>query len=255
MSDENLQIMKPAEAGAVAATRPMPTAIELLSGVLERNGNVLDEKTVGVVKELRQMVREERDETAKLAFGKALFQLQKSMPEIYCDKAAKDRNQNTTFVYCSEEEILKMLRPHLLKHGFVTLTGQTQQDGFVTVTVTLIHEGGHQETRPYTVRAGVGNSVKDNTMVDTSAATSAFRHLLQKMFWLKSRISTEQDARDMGEYITKEQADKLEHRIQMINGDVKKFLGLAEAESFSKIYAMKYNLLDQFLRIKEQAKK
>lgn len=241
----DLQVMKPGETGAVAKIPPR-NALELMDAVI--TGGITAEN-VAVIKELRQMAKEERDDAAKIAFGKALFQLRKTMPQIFCDKEGPDK----TFVYCSEEEISKMIEPHLLAHGFCTLFGQEKDGELVKVTITLIHEAGHQESRSYAVRTGVGNRMKDNTQVDTSAATSAWRHLVQKMFGLKSRISDDQDAKNMGEYITQAQADELEHRIKMINGDVKKFLGLAEADSFKTIYASKYKLCDANLRLKEHA--
>lgn len=247
MNPNQLEIMAPAEAGAVAL-QPPRNALQLLDAVI--TGGITKEN-VEVIAQLRQMAKEERDDAAKIAFGKALFQLRKTMPQVYCDKQGPD----SSFVYCSEEEISKMIEPHLLAHGFCTLFGQEKEGELVKVSLTLIHEAGHQETRSYTVRPGIGNRMKDNTQVDTSAATSAWRHLVQKMFGLKSRISTDQDAKNMGEYISEQQAAELEHRLKMINGDVKKFLALAEADSFKTIYAMKHKLLDQFLRIKEQAGK
>lgn len=241
-----------------------PTALQLLSGVLDRIGGMADTKTmgeaVGIVKELKQMAKEERDDNARVAFGRAFYQLKKNMPALYMDKAGHNRAGEQTFVYCSEEEIAKMLEPHLMAHGFVMLTGQENKDGLVTISITLIHAEniqepggpcGHQETRLYTVRPGIGNSVKDNTMVDTSATTSAWRHLTQKMFGLKSRISNEQDPRDRGEYITPDQAADLEHRLTMINGDKKKFLEMADAESFATIYSASYKWVESQLRRKE----
>lgn len=234
-----------------AAAKPMPSALQILEGAIA--GGITKEN-VEVVAQLRAMVKDERDEQAKLAFGRALFQLKKNMPEIYCDKAGKDKNGNITFRYCSEEEISKMLEPHLMAHGFVTLFGQEKQGDLVTVSITLIHEAGHQETRSYTVHTGIGNSVKDATMVDTSAGTSAWRHLVQKMFGLKSRLRDEDDPRNLGENITQAQADELEHRLKMVNGNVADFLATAQVTKFADIKTANLPIMEGLLRRKEGRK-
>ncbi len=176
-------------------------------------------ENVAVVKELIQMVREQRAEEAKAAFARAFYQLKKSMPELYADKEAKDRSGNVTFRYCSEDELSKILNPHLLAHGFTDLFGQEQTDGRVIVKYTLMHEAGHSETREFSVRAGSPNAMKDAAMCDTGAATTAWRHLVMKLYGLKSRITDGQDPHVEGAFIGVDKRQYLKEQIAELGGE------------------------------------
>ena len=198
--------------------------------------------------------REELREGAKETFGRAFFQLRKSMPEIYADKAAKTSSGTIAYTYCSEEEISKMLEPHLFRHGFAMMFGQRAEDGRTVAIVTLIHEGGHQETREYSVRSGSTNAMKDATAADAGATTTAWRHLMIKMFALKSRLRSEDDPRNEGGAVTPEIAFELERRVGETNSNKDAFLKFAGAKTFAEIPAGKYDVLDGYLRKKEAGK-
>jgi hypothetical protein len=203
------------------------TAMDLLEAAV--NGGITKD-SVEVVKELRAMVREERNDQAKAEFAKAFFRAKRDMPEIYADKEAKDRNGNVVYVYCSEEEISKKLDPHLMRYGLTTMFGQTEKDGRITVEVTLIHEGGHSEIRGFTVRAGTPNAMKDGAMCDAGAATTALRHLLTKWFGLKSRITdfdAKTDASIVGETIKPDKQIYLKERVKEVGADERAFLEYA----------------------------
>ncbi len=232
--------------------------------ILERaiRGGVTKEN-IEVAKELLQMAREQRAEDAKAAFAKAFLQLRKNMPEIYADREAKNDGK-LVYTYCSEEEIAKKLEPHLLTYGFTMLPGQTMEGGLITVNVTLIHEAGHAETRGYTVHPGTSNKMKDMTACDTGAATAAWRHLMIKMFGLKSRIRESDDAKNVGENITPAQAKDLQRRLSETAADVIAFLDFAGiklpptasaddiAKAFDRIPSSKLGQLDAALRRKEK---
>ena len=214
-----------------------PSPITILEKAI--SGGITPEN-VSVVKELMQMVREQRAEDAKAQFAKALFQLRKSMPEIYIDKEARNSKGEVAYRYASEEEITKKLDPHLMAHGFTTLVGQSQEDGRITVSITLIHEAGHQEVREFTVRAGATNAMKDATSADAGAATTAWRHLVMKMFGLKSRLSSENDARVEGEFISFEQAETLRELVKETGSDESAFLRFAGATKYEEIGESRY---------------
>ena len=219
-----------------------PTIINILEAAVK--GGITSDNVV-VAKELIQLIREQRAEEAKAAFAKALFQLRKHMPEIYIDKEAKDRSGNVAYRYCSEEEISKKLEPHLMAYGFTTLFGQREGEGRVTVELTLMHEAGHQEVREFTVRAGATNAMKDATAADAGAATTAWRHLMMKMFGLKSRFSAmdANDARIEGEFISFEQAETLRELVKETQSDEIAFLRFAGATKYEEIGSARYQQL------------
>jgi hypothetical protein len=229
-----------------------PSSLTILQAAVQGG---INKDNVEVVERLVALRREEVREEARAAFARAFFQLRKSMPEIYADKSAKLGNGEIAYTYCSEEEISKMLEPHLFAHGFAMMFGQRHEDGRTVAIVTLVHEMGHQETREYSVRAGATNSVKDATKADAGSTTTAWRHLMIKLFGLKSRLRTEDtDARLEGGRITQAQADELERRVKETNSDVKKFLRVAGTSSFAGILANKYDVLDALLAEKERGR-
>lgn len=248
MKTDSLELM-PSAAPMPVATQA-PSSLSILDAAV-RGG--INKDNVEVVERLVALRRDELKEQAKAAFAKAFVELRRNMPEIYADKQAMDNSGRVAYVYASEEEISKKIEPILLSYGFCMLPGQRQENGLVTVIITLIHEQGHQEVREYTVHPGASNRMKDATAVDTGATTSAWRHLVIKMFGLKSRIREEDDPRNIGDGpITKDQADELERRVALSESNVQAFLKFAGAKSFAEIPASKYEMLDAGLRKKEQ---
>lgn len=247
--NETLDLVPPASHG-LAQSRPAASPIAILEAAIQ--GGVTQEN-VSVVKELIQMCREQRAEDGKAAFAKAFYNLKKSMPELYADKEAKDRSGNTTFRYCSEEELSKMLNPHLIAHGFTDLFGQEQTDGRVIVKYTLIHEAGHSETREFSVRAGAPNAMKDAAMCDTGAATTAWRHLVMKLYGLKSRISENRDAALEGEKIHPDKVKYLKELVKETASDEPRFFAFAGVKTYEEITDGIYPLLVRSLTSKKRA--
>lgn len=250
-SDPNVGAMEVEKAQPLAVSAPAPvTSLSILQAAVQGG---INKENVEVVERLVALRREELREESKAAFARDFFKLRKDMPQIYADKEAKDRSGQVVYTYCSEEEISKMLEPHLFRHNFAMLFGQRQEEGRMVAVVTLIHEGGHQETREYSVRAGATNQMKDATSADAGSTTTAWRHLMIKMFGLKSRLRSEDDARNIGGAVSPEIAEELERRVKMINADVPKFLKFAgNVKSFSEIPEIMYPLLDTFLKGKEK---
>ena len=243
---ESLQVIP--QSGAVA--RPQPTAIDILQAAIEKG---ITSENVAVVKEIRQMVREERGDLAKVAFNKAFFAMRKEMPIAYADKKVKTDSGALAFQYCSPQEIRDVLEPLMLRHGFCTMTSQ-EMDGEtkVTVTVSLLHEAGHSVNGTFTIRVGQENRLVKGPQVVAGATTAAERHCLIKLFGLRTRINPDGDARNLGEPITKEQAFELERRVGETNSDCAKFLKLAGASKFTEIMSSRYAELDSLLRRKER---
>lgn len=206
--------------------RPMTSSLAILEAAISRG---VTSENVAVVKEIIAMRREEVALENKAHFNRAFFALKKEISgmNFYCDKEAKTKSGDVAYTYCSEEEISRKLEPVLFKHGFTTLFGQRQEADRVIAVITLIHEMTHEETREYSVRVGASNQMKDATAVDAGSTTSAWRHLVIKLFGLKSRIREEGDARNLGAPITPAQAEDLRRRVKATGINERAFLLLA----------------------------
>ena len=247
---------------AVATTQPsdvaihQPSSLDILDAAVR--GGVTSEN-VAVVKEIIAMRREEVSHENKAKFNRAFFELRQELGgmDFYADKAATN-NGKVAYRYCSETELSAGLEPVLFKHGFAMMFGQRAEDGKIVAEVTLIHKDGHEEKREFAVRSGSTNAMKDATAADTGAATSAWRHLVIKMFGLKSRICESDDARNLGDLakkITKEQADELEHRLKMVNHNPAKILSYVGANTLAEIPAAMYPVADRMIAAIENPRK
>lgn len=212
-------------------------------------------ENVAVVEKLIGLARAERAEQAKADFARAFFQLRKNMPTIHADKQAHNRAGEATFVYCSEEEIAKMLEPHLMNYGFAMLFGQKEDNGRITVRVTLMHEKGHSEDREFTVRSGQPNAMKDAAMCDAGAATTALRHLLIKLFGLKSRIQENQDVKNEGEKITPDKIAYLREQCAELGGNTEqRMLTLGGVEKWEDLGEHVYPVIVRAIEANKRAK-
>lgn len=234
---------------------PISNSLSILTAAIQ---NGVTSENVAVVKEIIAMRREEIAMENKASFNRAFFALKKeiSTMHFYADKEGKNKAGQVVYTYCSEGEIAGKLEPVLFKHGFAMLFGQRQETNRVIAMITLIHESGHEESREYSVRVGQSNQLKDDTAVDAGSTTSAWRHLVIKMFGLKSRIREEDDARNEGggETISDDEAKELQRRVHACGSSEIKFLQFAGAETFVDIRADKLQSLLDMLARKEREK-
>jgi hypothetical protein len=247
------ELQKYSEAREVAHVAPSP--LDLIQGVISSG---VTKENVQVVKELLALHREEQARVNKVLFNKKFFALRKDIAvlDIYADKAVETDNGKVAYRYCSEREIGEKLEPLLFQHGFAMMFGQRQEGDRSVAVITLIHEGGHEETREYAVRSGSTNRLKDATAADIGATTSAWRHLCIKLFGLKSRIREDDDVRNEGDpnaKVTAAQAAELEHRAKMVNADIPAMFryGGMNVTRFVDIPARFFLDLDKLLSRKE----
>lgn len=237
------------EPGAVAVAAP--TSLDILDAAVR--GGITSEN-VAVVKEIIAMRRDEISLENKSKFNRAFFELRQeiSTMDFYADKAAKTDSGAVAYTYCSEKELSAKLEPVLFKHGFAMLFGQRDEGAKTVAIITLIHKDGHEENREYAVHSGGTNKMKDATAADTGATTSAWRHLVIKMFGIKSRIREDADPRNEGSPISAKLADELEHRAEMLNCK-KVILEMAGAKTFREIMSGRAPVIENAIAIKERA--
>lgn len=189
---------------------------------------------------------QERD--AEKQFNEAFVALQKETPVIVASSVIPNRGKYERF-----EDIMNVLSPLLAKHGFSVSFSNDAKDNRITETCHLRHISGHSQTNTFSVR--VGGKADSETQADCKAATTAKRNALLNALNIVIRQdclqNEDDDPRNEGAPITLEQANELEHRVQMTNSDVGAFLKLAGAPMFRKILSGKYTMLDAMLKRKE----
>lgn len=230
---------------------PPPSSLHILEAAI-RGGVTSD--NVAVVKEIIAMRREEMAFQNKQSFNQAFFRLRKELAtkDFFADKEALTESGKLLYKFCSEYELSSKLDPMLEKHGFTMMFGQRQDNERVIAEVTLIHEGGHEERREYAVRMGATNRAKDATQADTGSTTSAWRHLVIKLFGLKSRIGEQNDARNEGAFISEDKAIALETMVREVRFPTDAFFRLAGCTTYAAITEGKYSVLFNALEEKRR---
>lgn len=193
------------------------------------------------------------DRKAEKEFAIAFNALQAEMPKIQATRAVPGRDGTVRFKFAAFEDLMLQVSPLLQKHGFTVCFNNRYEGDRVIETCILQHIGGHKRPTEFACKVGSGPPNASGSQADGAAATYAKRFALTGA--LNIVVSgLDNDARLEGGAITKEQAEELERRVKMLNGDVAKFLQWAKAATFATIPETSYEKLDGWLRTKEAGK-
>lgn len=215
------------------ALTPEPSASQILAAVV--SGGVTKEN-VSVVAEIIKMQREIRAEEAARDFATALAGLQGEMPAVVAEKPvmnAEDKGGGVRYVFAPFEDIMKQLRPFLLKYGFTVRFTQKLTETTMVAVCKLTHTSGHSEENEFAIRRGKGPPGSSEAQADGSNSTYAKRYALCNA--LNIVITKDDDAGARGASITAEQAADLRRRVVTTKANQDKFLEAAGAETFETI--------------------
>lgn len=201
-------------------------------------------------KEKLDMIKDLMTMDAERQFAAAFVGLQSEMPKVQATRAVPNNDGTVRYKFAPFEDIMNQVQPALQKYGFTVSFSSRFDEGRMIQTCTLQHAGGHKRINEFAARIGKGPPGSSEAQGDGAASTYAKRFALCDALNIVI-AHVDNDARAEGGLITKEQADELEHRLKMVNGNVQKFLAFANAKSFSEIRANMYPICDEFLTRKE----
>ena len=240
-----LSVVKP-ESRVMEQVAPSP--IEMMQAMIKGGVTASNVAAFEKLAEL-QWKFEARD--AEKAFANAFVQLQRDLPTITAKSIIPNRGKYEKF-----EDVMAQIQPMLTKHGFTVAFSMDFKENRIIETCHLTF-GGVTRSNSFAVRAGKADS---DTQADCKAATTAKRNALLNALNIVIRqdiLNSDDDAAIEGDpnaKITPEQADELEHRAQLTNSNIPKFLLLAGAAKFSEIPARNYDMLSRLLSDKERGK-
>jgi hypothetical protein len=234
------------ESGALARPQEAPSVGHMLQAVIEKG---VTSENVAAIEKLVGLYERMEDRNAEKQFAQAFVDLQAEMRGVKAMKPVPNNDGTVRYTFAPFEEIMEEVGPRLKAHGFIVTFSTDFADGRLVKSCTLQHIGGHSKTNKFAVRIGKGPPGSSESQQDGAASTYAKRFALCDA--LNIVIEKDNDARAEGGAVTKEQADELERRIKMVNGDVEKFLKVAGAAKFAEIPSSKYAMLDQMLAKKE----
>lgn len=234
------------DGGAVETVRPQPTVADMMQAIIDK-GVTAD--NVAAMGELVKLYERMEDKKAEKEFAAAFVRLQAETRVIKATKAVPNNDGTTRYCFAPFEEIMEAVGPLLERHGFTVAFSTDYAEARLIKICHLTHTGGHTRENKFAVRVGKGPPGSSEAQGDGAASTYAKRFALCDA--LNIVIDKDSDARAEGGPITQEQAEELSRRLQMVNGDRVKFLAFAGAKSFAEIPAVKYAILDEFLRKKK----
>jgi hypothetical protein len=102
--------------------------------------------------------------TAEQAFNAAMAQMQCEIPTVF--EAAV--NLHTGNAYATLDDISRIVKPIMQKHGFAITFKVENLDGAISVTGILMHRDGHREQTTMTLPADIGKGRNDVQAVGSS---------------------------------------------------------------------------------------
>lgn len=235
---------------APLAVRPQPTVADMLQAVVERG---ITNENVAALEKLTDLYERMQARDAEKAFATAFNKLQSELPTIVASSVIPNRGKYERF-----EDVMRQIGPVLHRNGFTVSFSMDFKENRILETCHLTHVGGFTRTNSFAVR--VSGKADSETQADCKAATTAKRNALLNCLNIVIRQDCFQDDSDAAmegdpsAFVTAEQAEELERRVQLTNSNVAAFLSLAGAKKFAEIPANRYAELDGLLRRKEQGR-
>jgi hypothetical protein len=237
------------EQNQLALERPAPSAIEMIQSVIARG---VTSENVAALRELVSLKRDMDKDAAQKSFAADFLGLQLELPRVQATKIIPDKHGAMRSSFAPFEEIDAQLKPICQKFGFTySFSEGPFQQGKITKICTVMHRGGHERSNPFSVRIGAGPPGCSEAQADGAAHSYAKRGALCDAFNIVVH-GIDQDARLEGGSVTPEQAKELLDRVLATKSNEDSFLRFAGAKNYREIAAAKYDMLDQFLTVKER---
>lgn len=221
---------------------PEPSVGSMLQAVIK--GGITDQN-VSVLEKMVAMKERSEQRQAEREYAVAFHHLQSEMPAISASSVVPDKNGNQRYRFAAYEDIMKAVRPLLIKHGFSITFDSEFKDARMIVTCRLMHVGGHSKDTTSMVRVGQGPYGASDTQADGAAQTYAKRYALCAALNIIIEHDTDgaTDVKNDGQPITYEQAETLREMVKEAKADEKRFLKYAGSDSFETIGTNRYAAL------------
>lgn len=232
---------------AESPARKPPSVGEMLSAVIEKG---VTSENVAAIEKLVGLYERMELRDAEKQFAAAFVALQADLPVIVASSVIPNRGKYERF-----EDVMRVVGPLLVKHGFTVSFSMDFREGRVLETCKLSHVAGHSQSNSFAVRTGKADS---DTQADCKAATTAKRNALLNCLNIVIRqdmlTDEDNDASLEGEVISPDKVQYLREQVAETKSDAAKFLALAGVSSFEEIRTGAYDVLVRALAAKARAK-
>lgn len=231
---------------SLALSRPSepPSVGQMLSAVIEKG---VTAENVAAIEKLVGLYERMEVRNAEKQFAEAFVALQNDIPVIVASSVIPNRGKYERF-----EDVMRVVGPLLVKHGFTVSFSMDFREGRVLETCTLRHIGGHSQSNSFAVRTG--GKADSDTQADCKAATTAKRNALLNCLNIVIRqdalLDEGADANLDGAFISAEKAGVLSDLVAATKSDAALFLKFAGADKFEEIPEARFDRLVSALRKK-----
>jgi hypothetical protein len=205
-------------------------------------------ENMAVVEKMMDLFERQQKFDAEKEFNRAFVALQADLPIIVATSVIPNRGKYERF-----EDVMRVVGPLLVKHGFTVSFSMDFRDGRILETCTLKHVAGHSQSNSFAVRPGRADS---DTQADCKAATTAKRNALLNCLNIVIRqdalLNEDQDASLEGATISPDKVAYLREQVAETNSDPVKFLALAGVSKFEDIRTGSYDVLVRALAAKSR---
>lgn len=198
------------------------------------------------------------DRNARAAFFEALADAQEEMPEIPKKRTAQIATRSGgsySYRYAALEDITRVIRPVLRRHGLSYAWDVSQGEGALVVTCVLRHIDGHEERASFPVPVDTSARMSD-AQKNGAALTYGRRQSLVAVLGLTT-ADDDIDGAEVGrsvDTITADQAADLDALLDEVGADREKFLRWAGVERLADLPADRYAKAVQMLERKRGAR-
>lgn len=253
MNDMDTHELKLADESSALAHVPEQDPIahalaQLMSGKI-------DEQKVAVMERLSGLYLSLKANDAEKQFAAAFNRLQSEMPAIHARKPVPNRDGTVRYKYAPYEEIRAAIDPLLRKHGFSLTFSSEFKDSRVVQTCTIQHVAGHKRSNSFGARTGNGPPGSSDAQGDGAASSYAKRFALCDCLGIVIETDTDgqhQDARAMGDFISKDKIQFLRESVAETGGNEAGFFALAGVTKYEEITEGSYTTLVRALELKKK---
>lgn len=234
--------LAPTEPGELAVRQPPSDPVaKMLSGIIEK-GVTAD--NVAAFDKLLDVYERLQDKDAERQFAAAFIALQADMPGIRASKPVPGKDGSIRYFFAPFEAIMEEVSPLIRRHGFTLTFSSDFRDDRVIQTCTLQHVGGHKRSNSFAARVGQGPPNSSAAQGDGAASTYAKRFALCDCLNIvieKDNDGAGDDARSVGAFITRDQAQTLREMVKDTASNEAEFLKWCGATSYEQIGESRYD--------------
>lgn len=229
---------------------PQQIAEQKPAEVAERSASMFErlarDPTVDVAKLEKLVELQERAEArnAKAAFAAAFAQMQGEIPVITkegkIEFTGRDGKQQST-PYLRYEDLDRVIKPILQRHGFSLMHKRTMTDKTVTVQTILMHQGGHSEATEFSAIADTSGS---KNAIQALGSTDQYGRRYNTVGILNIASGGQDDDGRKGgggPLVSEDQADLLDSLIKEVKADPKAFCKYFKVGKIEELPAQAYN--------------